>query len=101
MPAEFRSATTFPHRAHPTITEGLNKVSLGRVMTMVLNSLLDNERVSTLLTIHSKCWQSTERSGRHEETRTPDLYRVKVALSPTELRAYGTESRSYVAVPPL
>jgi hypothetical protein len=22
----------------------------------------------------------TERNGRHEETRTPDLYRVKVAL---------------------
>ena len=24
--------------------------------------------------------QGVERNGRHEETRTPDLYRVKVAL---------------------
>ena len=29
-----------------------------------------------------------EINGRHEETRTPDLYRVKVALYTTELRAY-------------
>jgi hypothetical protein len=25
-------------------------------------------------------WNSLKRYGRHEETRTPDLYRVKVAL---------------------
>lgn len=31
---------------------------------------------------HCKVWRGyvIERNGRHEETRTPDLYRVKVAL---------------------
>jgi hypothetical protein len=53
------------------------RTGFGQRRTMNASHLMDNVRPDL---IFGRGSGQIERYGRHEETRTPDLYRVKVAL---------------------
>jgi hypothetical protein len=67
---ESRTSTTKHSLLEPDIL--VEQPGNDKAITEAGNSWVENNRVHTA--------KQKKRNGRHEETRTPDLYRVKVAL---------------------